>query len=106
MIAQRIKAFFERRGFVLGGDLNKNDRAGALHKAWGHIFTNHICGDYVEFGVYHGGSFVESYKQYKTFDRWLQGQLVSPEAWRRTAAQQPEGALPRPGYICRYARKY
>lgn len=88
MIAQRIKAFFERRGFVLGGDLNKNDRAGALHKAWGHIFTNHICGDYVEFGVYHGGSFVESYKQYKTFDRWLQGQLVSPEAWRRTVAQR------------------
>lgn len=88
MIAKHIKSFLERRGFVLGGDLNKNDRAGALHRAWGHVFTNHICGDYVEFGVYRGGSFVESYKQYKTFDRWLQGQLASPEEWRRTVAQQ------------------
>lgn len=87
MITKHIKSFFERRGFVLGGDLNKNDRAGALHRAWGHVFTNHICGDYVEFGVYQGSSFVESYKQYKTFDRWLQGQLVSPEKWRRTVAQ-------------------
>jgi hypothetical protein len=54
MIAKHIKSFFERRGFVLGGELNKNDRAGALHRAWGHIFTNHIQGDYVEFGVYQG----------------------------------------------------
>jgi len=88
MIAKYIKSFFERRGFVLGGELNKNDRAGALHRAWGHVFTNHIQGDYVEFGVYQGGSFVESYKQYKIFDRWLQGQLASPEEWRRTVAQR------------------
>ena len=88
MIANRIKDFFERRGFVLGGDLNRNDRAGALHRAWGHVFTNHIWGDYVEFGTYHGTSFVESYKQYKMFERWLQGQLVSPEQWRRTVAQR------------------
>jgi O-methyltransferase len=91
MITQRLKAFFETRGFVLGGDLNKNDRAGALHKAWGHIFTNHIFGDYVEFGVYHGASFVESYKQYKAFERWLQGQLFSHEDWRRTVAQRYSG---------------
>lgn len=88
MIAKRIKNFFERRGFVLGGDLNRNDRAGALYRAWGHVFTNHICGDYVEFGVYQGTSFVESYKQYKMFEHWLQGQLVSPEEWRRTVAQR------------------
>lgn len=86
MIAKRIKNFFERRGFVLGGELNRNDRIGALHRAWGHIFTNHISGDYVEFGVYHGDSFVESYKQYTIFNRWLQGQLVSAEAWRRSVA--------------------
>lgn len=73
MITKHIKSFLEKRGFVLGGDLNKNDRAGALHRAWGHIFTNHIYGDYVEFGVYQGSSFVESYNQYKTFERWLQG---------------------------------
>ncbi len=54
MITKHIKSFLEKRGFVLGGDLNKNDRAGALHRAWGHIFTNHIYGDYVEFGVYQG----------------------------------------------------
>ena len=88
MIAKRIKDFFERRGFVLGGDLSRNDRVGALHRAWGHVFTNHIYGDYVEFGVYQGTSFVESYKQYKVFERWLQGQLVSPEQWRRTVAQR------------------
>lgn len=88
MIIKDIKAFFERRGFVLGGDLNKNDRAGALHRAWGHVFTNHICGDYVEFGVYHGSSFIESYKQKKIFDAWLQGQLTNPEEWRRTVAKQ------------------
>jgi len=88
MITQHIKSFFERRGFVLGGDLNKNDRAGALHRAWGHVFTNHIHGDYLEFGVYQGTSFIESYKQKKKFDEWLQGQLASPEEWRRTVAQR------------------
>ncbi len=91
MITKHIKSFLEKRGFVLGGDLNKNDRAGALHRAWGHIFTNHIYGDYVEFGVYQGSSFVESYNQYKTFERWLQGQLASPEAWRRKVAQRYSG---------------
>ena len=87
MIAKHIKSFFERRGFVLGGDLNRNDRAGALHRAWGHVFTNHIRGDYVEFGVYQGGSFVESYKQYQIFERWLQAQLTSSEEWRRSVAK-------------------
>jgi len=91
MITKHIKSFLEKRGFVLGGDLNKNDRAGALHRAWGHIFTNHIYGDYVEFGVYQGSSFVESYNQYETFERWLQGQLASPEAWRRRVAQRYSG---------------
>lgn len=86
MIKAYIKSLFEKRGFVLGGDLNKNDRAGALHRAWGYVFTNHIPGDYLEFGVYHGTSFVESYKQYKTFENWLAGQLSSPEVWRRKVA--------------------
>lgn len=88
MIASNIKKFFQNRGFVLGGDINRNDRAGALHRAWGYIFTNHICGDYVEFGVYHGDSFIESYRQYKIFDRWLEGQLTSSEPWRREVAKQ------------------
>ena len=73
---------------MLGGDRNRNDTAGALHKAWGHIFTNHIRGDYVEFGVYHGDSFLASFQQHKVFLRWLEGQLASPEDWRRKVAQK------------------
>ena len=46
-----IKEFFLKRKFVIG-DINKNDITGALHKAWGIIFSNHTQGDYVEFGVY------------------------------------------------------
>jgi len=88
MISKYVKAFFEKRGFVLGGDINKNDRAGALHRSWGHVFTNHIHGDYVEFGVYQGSSFIESYKQYKLFNQWLHGQLSSPEEWRRKVANE------------------
>lgn len=85
MLNQLYK-FLENRGFVLGGSLNRNDRAGALHKAWGHIFTNHIVGDYVEFGVYQGNSFIESYKQKKIFDKWLKSQISSSEEWRRIVA--------------------
>ena len=77
---------FERLGLVAGA-MNKNDRASALHRAWGHVFTNHLSGDYVEFGVYHGASFIESYKQRCQFRNWLNGQLSSPEAWRREVAQ-------------------
>jgi hypothetical protein len=84
---RKIYKFLEKRGFVLGGSLNKNDRAGALHKAWGHIFTNHIVGDYIEFGVYKGDSFIESYRQYKIFSKWLEGQLSSTEEWRRVVAK-------------------
>lgn len=88
MIKSYVKNLFQKHGFVLGGDLNKNDRAGALHRAWGHVFTNHIRGDYLEFGIYHGTSFVESYKQYKTFQNWLASQLNSPEVWRRKVAME------------------
>lgn len=69
------------------GDLNRNDRIGALHRAWGHVFTNHLTGDYVEFGVYKGESLVVSFKQYSLFKGWLKGQLVSPEKWRREVAK-------------------
>jgi hypothetical protein len=87
MLKKLVKEFFETRGFVIGGVLHKNDRASALHRAWGHVFTNHLKGDYLEFGVYHGDSFVECYKQYQLFRNWLKGQLSSPEAWRREVAQ-------------------
>lgn len=75
------------RSGLLRGDLNRNDRAGALHRAWGHVFTNQIAGDYLEFGVYHGDSFIESYRQYSTFRRWQQGQLTATEEWRRQVAK-------------------
>ena len=67
MIKKYLKDLFEQNGFVLGGVIHKNDRASALHRAWGHVFTNHLTGDYVEFGVYKGDSLVESHKQYLLF---------------------------------------
>ena len=88
MIKKIIRDLFEQHGFVTGGDIHKNDRAGALHRAWGHVFTNHLKGDYLEFGVYYGDSFIESYKQYQGFRRWLKRQLNSPESWRREVAEK------------------
>lgn len=85
-LLNRLKIVFESGGFVMGGDLHKNNREGALHRAWGHVFTNHLSGDYVEFGVYQGDSFVESHKQYLIFRRWLTSQTGSSESWRREVA--------------------
>lgn len=84
-LSQSLQKLLERGGFVRGA-LNRNDRAGALHRAWGHVFTSHIDGDYVEFGVYKGDSFIESFRQHARFARWLQGQMNSTEEWRRSVA--------------------
>ena len=65
---------------------NRNDRIGALHRAWGHIFTNQIRGAYYEFGVYRGDTFRASHGVYENYLRWLKGQLKSPESWRNEAA--------------------
>ena len=65
------------------GNINRNDQSGALHRAWGHIYTNHIRGDYVEFGVYQGSSMTSSYTNYSQFKLWLDQQVRSNEAWRR-----------------------
>jgi len=86
MLMGKIRKLFEARGFVMGGSLDKNSREGALHKAWGHVFSNHLMGDYVEFGVYKGDSFVESHKQYSIFKKWLTSQTRSTEKWRRDVA--------------------
>ena len=85
MIKNIIKKFIQKGNFVRG-PVNLNDRVGGLHKIWGHIFTNHLYGDYVEFGVYHGESFLNSIKQYKIFMNWLEDQKHSNENWRRTVA--------------------
>lgn len=69
------------------GPLHRNDRVGALHRAWGHVFTNHLVGDYFEFGVYQGTSFVSSIEQCRVFRAWLESQLNSKEVWRREVAK-------------------
>lgn len=67
-------------------DINRNDRVGALHRAWGYVFTSQIEGAYYEFGVYRGETFRASHRIYREFLEWQQGQLASEEAWRKTAA--------------------
>ena len=76
-----IGNFLKKKKFTRG-DINNNDRIGILHKAWGHIFTNHIFGDYIEFGVYKGESLENSIIQYKEFMIWLNNQKKSDENWR------------------------
>lgn len=89
---KRIVAKALSKTGLLRGDLHRNDRAGALHRAWGHIFTNQIVGDYFEFGVYQGDSFVESHRQYTKFRRWQIGQLNAQEHWRRDVAKDYSAA--------------
>lgn len=86
MLKGIIRRFLQSR-FVMGA-INRNDRIGALHRAWGHVFSNHLRGDYFEFGVYSGDSFTESYRQYQCFARWLNSQSVSEEVWRRGVAKE------------------
>ena len=67
-------------------DLNRNDRIGALHRAWGYVFTSQIQGAYYECGVYQGETFRASRRVYQRFFRWQQSQRTAQEAWRRAAA--------------------
>ncbi len=76
-----IRNFLSKYKFVQG-DINRNDRIGMLHKCWGHVFSNHLFGDYVEFGVYKGDTLVQSVKQYKQYKSWLNDQKRSNEKWR------------------------
>lgn len=71
----------------VNGNINRNDRMGALHKIWGHVFTNDIVGDYVEFGVYKGDSVIKSLNEHKKFYNWLLGKYKSDESWRRENAK-------------------
>jgi len=75
----------EKREIIIGS-IHRSDRAGMLYKAWGHVFTSHLQGDYVEFGVYRGDSLIKSYKEYTKFKKWLKGQMTSDEKWRREIA--------------------
>ena len=75
-----IQGFLQRKLGMI--KINRNDRKGALHRAWGHVYSNELEGDYIEFGVYHGDSLVESYLNYLEAQYWINGQLKSNEPWR------------------------
>jgi len=64
-------------------DQNRNDRSGALFKAWGHVVSNNIIGAYYEFGVYLGDSLSESLRIYNGYYNWIHQQKSSDEKWRR-----------------------
>jgi hypothetical protein len=70
-----------------GSGLNRNDREGALHRAWGLIFTNQIRGAYYEFGVYRGDTFRISHRVCQGYSSWQQDELVSDENWRQVVAK-------------------
>ena len=59
-----------------------------MHKAWGQIFSNHLYGDYVEFGIYKGESFLNSLEVFLEFKNWLKKQKNSNEAWRINIAKE------------------
>jgi len=82
-----LRKLLDKYKFVIG-DIHLNNRAGMLHKCWGHVFSNHLFGDYIEFGVYHGDSFIDSIKQFKQFKQWLESQKLSSEKWRVDIALQ------------------
>jgi len=69
------------------GKIHFSDRDGMLYKAWGHVFSSHLVGDYVEFGVYRGDSLVKSFRNYELFRQWLEEQQSSSEIWRREVAK-------------------
>jgi len=67
------------------GISNRNDKASVFCWVWGYITTSQIEGDYIEFGVYQGGTFVESWRQWFSYKKWVDKQLKSSEKWRNEA---------------------
>ena len=64
---KKLKLLLNRYKFVRG-NINYNDRKGALHKAWGYVFSNYSMGDYVEFGVCKGDSFKKKFDLFSGID--------------------------------------
>ena len=62
---------------------NRNDRIGALYKAWGHVINSNMRGAYYEFGIYKGSSFRESFLTYQQYVGWMNSQSNSSEMWRQ-----------------------
>jgi len=84
-IKNKIKYILEKLS-INRGDINLNTRKGAFHKAWGYVFSNHMLGDYIEFGVYKGDSFYDSITTYLKFREWFNNQFNSKENWRKNLA--------------------
>ena len=80
---RQIAYFIIKKLNLIRGKIHQNDRSGGLYRAWGYIFSNHIEGDYVEFGVYKGESAVSAIESYSEFYNWLQLQQHDNESWRR-----------------------
>ena len=87
-----IRSILKKR--LIGGVPVHLDRQGAFHMAWGHIYNNHMRGDYVEFGVYRGDSLQLSYLEFQKFVRWNSSQLTSDEGWRRKLSKEYSDYLP------------
>lgn len=68
--------------------LHRNDRVGALCRAWGYVFNNQLKGDYYEFGVFEGSSLINSFRMHTQFCRWLERERRCPEKWRRESADR------------------
>jgi len=64
------------------GVSNRNDKASTFHWVWGYVTTNQLEGDYIEFGTYEGNTFIESWRQWIYFQKWISKQLKSKEQWR------------------------
>ncbi len=71
----------------VNSNANRNDRVGAFHRAWGHVFTSQLEGAYYELGVYRGDAFRASWQVYRTFVDWQQAQVTADEDWRRDRAR-------------------
>jgi len=80
VLKERVRGIVQNKLGMI--KINRNDRKGALHRAWGYVYSNQLEGDYIEFGVYHGDSLVESYLSYMEAQTWIEGQLKSNEPWR------------------------
>ena len=63
MLKNLLINFLNTKQFIRG-NINRNDNLGALHKAWGYVFTNQLYGSYYEFGVYEGNSMINSYLEF------------------------------------------
>ena len=87
MISKYVNYILDKL-YISRGGIHKNDRYGGLHKAFGHVYNNHLKGDYVEFGVYKGDSLINAIGCINEFDGWLQSQKLSNEQFRRGIANQ------------------